>query len=291
MRLLAVSMFVAAVTPELSARAFCQTTTCDPNRSTCERDAHGCVVEGEPLHWSKDDLAVELDARSATAAGFDAEAVTSSLRTALETWERAACSADRTLVLHLSLAVDCAPVPGDITVRFQASPGLDEEPAVLAASDVDFEGDGALRHVAIRVLAGPRWLTTGDERVEFDLLSTLTHELGHAIGLSHSTVADAVMLDDARRGQLTARTLSEDDRAAICTLYAPVDAEPSASRPEPGDAWDAGCVSAAETPEGAGCAVASRAHRHSGRGLVWLSAAALVWPLRGAARSVYRRRN
>jgi hypothetical protein len=284
MRLSALSMFLAAVAPALTARAFCQTTTCDPAERACKRDGRGCVVEGQPLHWSKADLQVEFDAQSATVAGFDAEAVTSLLRTALETWESTACPAERTPALHFSLAPDCAQVSADITLRFETSGGPDdEEPAVLAASDVDFDGHGALTHVAIRVLAGPRWLTTGDGSVEFDLLSTLTHELGHAVGLSHSTVPDAVMLDDARRGELVARTLSEDDRVAICTLYPPAYTDASASGADAGDAPDAGCALAADSARDAGCAVATLAPQCSARAL-WLLVVALVWLVRRAAR-------
>jgi hypothetical protein len=280
----AVSALVAAIAPATSARAFCQTTTCNPDQRTCERDARGCVIEGQPLHWSKPSVAVVLDTRTAAAAGFDAEVVTPLVRAALKTWERAACSSGRTPALHLSLAAGCTPVSADIVLRFEQRRVADDEPGVLGASDVEFDGDGALKHVVIRVLAGPSWLTTDDVVIKFDLLSTLVHELGHALGLSHSTLADAVMLDDARRGQL-ARTLADDDRAAICAVYAPTEQEPQPSSSARSDASDVPCASTAAP----GCSLTTRTDRRLVHGFGSWLAVPLLWSVRRAFRPWARR--
>ena len=65
-----------------------------------------------------------------------------------------------------------------------------------------------------------------------DVQNTLTHELGHAMGLGHNgALPDAVMFPSARRGETRKRLLHEDDRAGLAVLYGELaaDLEPSAA--------------------------------------------------------------
>ncbi len=53
-----------------------------------------------------------------------------------------------------------------------------------------------------------------------DVQNTLTHELGHAVGLAHNSAEPkAVMYPGARKGEVIKRTLSEDDKNGLSTLY------------------------------------------------------------------------
>ena len=54
-----------------------------------------------------------------------------------------------------------------------------------------------------------------------DLQNTLTPEIGHAFGLAHSDVLDATMFPYSSTGDISLRTLDEDDLAAIENLYPP----------------------------------------------------------------------
>lgn len=57
------------------------------------------------------------------------------------------------------------------------------------------------------------------EDVQTDYVNTLTHELGHVLGLDHSEDPDAVMYATSRAGELSKRRLAEDDREGIHYLY------------------------------------------------------------------------
>jgi hypothetical protein len=58
----------------------------------------------------------------------------------------------------------------------------------------------------------------GDVPGDVDLRSVLTHELGHVMGIGHSADARATMSAGLPPG-IAARSLEDDDVAAICTLY------------------------------------------------------------------------
>ena len=63
-----------------------------------------------------------------------------------------------------------------------------------------------------------------------DVQNTLTHELGHALGLAHNAaLPDAVMYPSARRGETHKRLLHEDDRAGLAVLYGGALAEEAAA--------------------------------------------------------------
>jgi len=59
----------------------------------------------------------------------------------------------------------------------------------------------------------------GDNCVDTDVRNTLVHEIGHLIGLDHSTVPAATMYASAPPGETQKRSLHEDDIAALCDIY------------------------------------------------------------------------
>lgn len=91
----------------------------------------------------------------------------------------------------------------------------------------------------------------GDTRF-YDVQNTMTHELGHAVGLAHNpTDPRAVMYPSSKRGEIHKRRLAEDDRAGLEFLYP----APQPQRQPDGEAGAFGCDAA---PAGAfpGCAPA-----------------------------------
>jgi len=57
-----------------------------------------------------------------------------------------------------------------------------------------------------------------------DLQNTLTHEVGHFIGLDHSDLSAATMFSTAPIGEITKRSLHPDDINGLCATY-PLSAE------------------------------------------------------------------
>ena len=52
-----------------------------------------------------------------------------------------------------------------------------------------------------------------------DLQNTLTHEIGHLIGLAHSPVPGATMNATTQPGEIQKRDLAQDDIDAVCSVY------------------------------------------------------------------------
>lgn len=74
----------------------------------------------------------------------------------------------------------------------------------------------------------------GDDRSFDDVQNTFTHELGHVLGLMHNAAQeDLVMFPSAAPGEISKRTLKQDDRDGLLTLYGTVSALPDAAQPEP----------------------------------------------------------
>jgi hypothetical protein len=86
------------------------------------------------------------------------------------------------------------------------------------------------------------------DKGRYDLQNTLTHEVGHLLGLDHSLDGGATMYGGSPPGETSKRELAEDDRLGVCTAYrtiwtaegcVPVEADPPgccATRPGGGDA-------------------------------------------------------
>jgi len=52
-----------------------------------------------------------------------------------------------------------------------------------------------------------------------DIQNTITHEIGHLIGLDHTFEPSSVMYPTARAGEIKKRELSQDDIDGVCEIY------------------------------------------------------------------------
>lgn len=91
-----------------------------------------------------------------------------------------------------------------------------------------------------------------------DIQNVVTHEAGHYLGLGHSDVTQATMSARATLGETLKRTLEDDDRVGVCTIYG--DNPPVACEPldfDPDNGFGPACYFA-EFDGGCGCGVPGR---------------------------------
>ncbi len=78
---------------------------------------------------------------------------------------------------------------------------------------------GEIMGADIEVNTADYEFTNSDDNVVHDLRNTLTHEVGHFLGLDHSSNAEATMYATAREGETKKRDLHEADAAGVCHIY------------------------------------------------------------------------
>jgi len=64
------------------------------------------------------------------------------------------------------------------------------------------------------------WTTSDDgTKAATDIENTMTHELGHLLGLAHSPEPKATMFGNTSQGELDKRSLEQDDTSGVCFIY------------------------------------------------------------------------
>jgi len=104
-----------------------------------------------------------------------------------------------------------------------------QDPSLLALTYVWSTPQGEIIGFDLAVNATDHtWAIDGREDAN-DLLNTLSHEIGHALGIDHSPeIAPATMYPSSPAGEVQKRDLHEDDVAAAVYLYGATDTEESA---------------------------------------------------------------
>jgi hypothetical protein len=171
-------------------------------------------------------------------AGGDA-AVTEVAHAALAAWREAPCGAPQRDLLGVDARARLDEADGltsvvwiDSAEAWNSRFGATELARTLVAFRV---GSGAIVDTDIAVNLGGHDFTASVAcpSESFDLASTLTHELGHALGLDHSDVAPATMFPRTEAADCNLRDLDGDDLAGLCHLYPPTPGLPDGA-PEPG---------------------------------------------------------
>jgi hypothetical protein len=222
----ALALSIALIASSREAHAFCRTTTTPvPADYSPQR---GCFTEGLPLFWKG--ACVGYSVNSAASVHIPLATATTVIDGSFTTWNEVKCGAGNIGISTSNVGTaDCAEVrynpngPNQNVVVFRDTTWPYSDPNnTLGLTTVTFNADtGEIYDADMELNATGKNLSTSATVPAngFDLLSVVTHEAGHFLGLAHATDASATMFASYKPGTTTLRTLSADDNAGICEIY------------------------------------------------------------------------
>ena len=257
--LLVVATSAIVVSLPSGASAYCRTTTCrNTAEKECTRDADDCVTDGIPLFWPSRCVGFSFQAQGT--AKLVPEDTKQAILGAFATWSEHACPGGgvASIVFSPTEDVQCKLPQANkdganvnvVFFRDDAWPyrGID---GTLATTTVTYDGDGTIWDADIAVNAAFNDVTLSDTDAEYDVPSIVVHEVGHFMGIAHSSNDRALMAPTYSPG-LIRRELDPDDIEALCAVYPP-DRQATCSV-EPRGGFGARCAAVApEPPDEGGC--------------------------------------
>lgn len=240
MRLLAAALTASlAIGVGARAEAYCRSSACPP-REDGSTDGHVCNPPqpddcGVEIQWRQPCIGFSVQTDASGQVDFEtAEAL---LAQAFAVWTSVDCGTGRPSITVFDLGeVSCREVEynqhaGNANVlvfRDDVWPHATDTGVgtadTLALTTVTYDIDkGDIYDADIEVNTANDHFTTIDAPGpdDVDLLSVLTHEAGHFLGLAHSAENGATMFPDYQRGTTDLRALDADDEMAICLAYPP----------------------------------------------------------------------
>lgn len=268
----AAAMALSALAPS-QAQAFCRMWTCDKTKEDCPKtdpDNPLCQNGGDParhkrLYWPQPCIgfSIQQDTSTVIPGAVDVRyaLVEKIANTAFATWQNAKCSDGNPPSLAFADlgAVACRhqeynPKQGNANIimfREDSWPYKDSNAYAITTDTYNVES-GEIYDADIEVNAHPLGgsITTGDTGVSVDLLSILTHEAGHFLGLGLSPDPNSAMYFDYKVGTTDHRVLGADDVAGVCAIYPSTRTNLPACDPTPRHGLATDCAEVTTSPSG-----------------------------------------
>jgi hypothetical protein len=220
---------LAALTAAGPAFGYCRTSHCpatgEEGQVCTPASADDC---GFVIYWTKPRITYSVQVDASVQVPF--ETIRGVLRTAFETWTSADCggASPRIEIVEAEPAA-CRRQEynrdrgnANVVLFHDDVWPYGEDDGRLALTTVSYDTEtGEIYDADIELNAAHAIFTTGEDLVQVDLLSIVTHEAGHFLGLAHSSHAEASMIAGYPPNSITLRDLCEDDRAAICAAHPP----------------------------------------------------------------------
>jgi hypothetical protein len=216
----------------------------------------GCVTSGEPLSWASGCVSFAVAQAGSPKRNITYEEFDHIVRIALQQWLAVDCGGGR----HPSIALwDAADFSGSLLCdkpEYNQS-GPNANGWILRDSDWPYQDAGSkfghttvtfdsstgqILDADVEINSFGLELTTSDDDIVADLQSIATHEAGHFLGLADSSDPDATMSAAYSPASRKARSLADDDKAAICALYPPDRDVPACSDPSPSHGYSRYCA-------------------------------------------------
>jgi hypothetical protein len=231
--ILAAAVVAAAASSLVAAPAWawCQLTTCKGSNCGQDADSDGCPTKGHKLKWAGTCVGFSLQKRGTQ--NLDNAKVRDAVKKAFAAWSEVDCGNGEVASLNLGALIDTLCVanaydaegPNVNAVIFRDDKfeytGLHTNNTLAKAVPHFDANTGEILDADIEVNTANTHFTLGSDNIDYDLQTVLTHEVGHFLGLAHSSNPDAVMYASYQKGTLTGRVLTDDDKAAICAIYPP----------------------------------------------------------------------
>jgi MYXO-CTERM domain-containing protein len=208
------------------AQAFCRTTTTPVPADYSP--SRGCFTEGLPLFWKG--ACVGYSPNSAASVHIPLATATSIIDQSFTTWNEVKCGSGSIGIATSDVGpADCSEVrynpngPNQNVIVFRDTTWPYSDPNnTLGLTTVTFNADtGEIYDADMELNATGKNLSTSMTVPAngFDLLSVITHEAGHFLGLAHATDPTATMFASYKPGTTTLRSVAADDIAGICSIY------------------------------------------------------------------------
>lgn len=182
-------------------------------------------------HWRESAFPVPVMASEGLSPDISGDADVEALRSALNTWSSVDGSTAR-LRYGGEGDVQAGVIDGINAIEFSTSPELDMSGAITQ-SFLLIDDDGVIREADVLVNNRSYTFNTDGGNVGLDLETVLLREMGHLLGLDSSPIGEmtfsagqqkvdddsAVMYPVPRGPTQVARSLTEDDMAAVAAIY------------------------------------------------------------------------